>query len=136
MEIQTFYLAMAIQERKPGDYLTTTSCVSQFSPADGRFPFQVRLPYLMLLRRAGKGPEEEVTLKLNLIDQDGQSAGQPANARATGRFPAGAKFLALSGHILFAFPTPGDFRLDITADEETSAHLYSYDLEIGRGARV
>lgn len=133
MEIQTFYLAMEIQEDAPGNYTTITSCVCHFSPADGRFPCQVRFPYLMLLRRASKGSEETVTLKFNLINQDGRSVGKPRNAQASGRFPAGHKFLALSGHILFSFPAPGDYRLDITANEETSSHLYCYDLEIGSG---
>lgn len=135
MEIQTFYLAMEIQENAPGNYTTMTSCVSHFSPGDGRFPCQVRLPYLMLLRRARKDLAETVTLRFNLINQDGRSVGKPSNAQASGRFPAGHKFLALSGHILFAFPAPGDYRLDITANEETSSHLYSYDLEIGPGPR-
>ncbi len=135
MEIQTFLLAMEIHEEGPGNYTTVTSCISHFSPADGRFPCQVRFPYLMLLRRASNGSDETVTLKFNLINQDGQSVGKPCNARASGRFPAGHKFLALSGHILFLFPGPGDYRLDITADEETSAHLFSYDIEIGPGVR-
>lgn len=133
MEIQTFYLAMEIQEKAPGNYTTMTSCISQFSPSNGQFPFQMRLPYLMLLRRASKGPQETITLKFNLINQDGQSVGKPTNAKATGNFPRGHKFLALSGHIFFSFPDPGDYRLDITADEETSANLYSYDIEIGPG---
>jgi len=133
MEIQTFYIAMEVQQQGPGNYTTVTSCVSQFSPSDGRFPFQMRLPYLMLLRRASKVYQETIHLKFNLINQDGQSVGKPSNTRATGNFPAGHKFLALAGHILFSFPAPGDYRLDITADEATSASLYSYDLEIGPG---
>jgi len=133
VEIQTFYLAMEIQQQAPGNYTTITSCVSQFSPGDGRFPFQMRLPYLLLLRRASKANAETITLKFNLINQDGQSVGKPNNAKAAGQFPAGHKFLALSGHILFSFPGPGDYRLDITADEETLSNLYSYDLEIGPG---
>jgi hypothetical protein len=133
MEIQTFYLAMEIQEQGAGNYTTITSCVSHFTPADGKFPCQVRFPYLMLLRRASKGPQQPVTLKFNLINQDGQSVGKPSQVKATGLFPAGKKFLALSGHILFLFPAPGDYRLDITADEETSGHLYCYDIEIGPG---
>lgn len=136
MEIQTFFLAMEVQHQAPGDYTTITSCVSQFSPSNGRFPFQIRLPYLMLLRRASKQGEETISLKFNLINADGQNMGKPANTRATGQFPAGHKFLALAGHILFAFPAPGDYRLDITADEEMSASLYSYDLEIGPRPQV
>jgi hypothetical protein len=133
MEIQSFYLAMEIEETAPGNYTTMTSCVSQFSPGNGEFPFDMRLPYLMLLRRASKGPRQTISLKFNLIDQDGQSVGKPCNAKASGRFPASHKFLALSGHIFFSFPGPGGYRLDITADEDTSANLYSYDIEIGPG---
>jgi hypothetical protein len=135
VEIQTFFLAMEVQQHGPGNYTTVTSCVNQFSPSDGKFPFQMRLPYLMLLRRGSKGPGETIRLKFNLIDPDGQGAGAPSNLKATGHFPAGHKFLALAGQVLFAFPTPGDYRLDITTDAEMSANLYSYDLEIGPGPR-
>jgi hypothetical protein len=133
VEIQTFFLAMEIQQKGPGNYTAITACVNQFAPPDGRFPLQMRLPYLMLLRRASKGAGETIDLKFNLIDADGHSVGAPSNAKATGRFPAGHKYLALAGHILFAFPEPGSYRLDITADEDVSASLYSYDLEIGPG---
>jgi len=133
VEIQTFILAMEITQRGPGNYTAVTAGVSHFSPPDGSFPLQVRLPYLMLLRRARKAAEETISLKFNLIDEDGQDVGSPSNAQATGQFPAGHKFLALAGQILFEFPAPGDYRLDITADEDISANLYSYDLEIGPG---
>jgi hypothetical protein len=133
MEIQSFFLAMEIQQRSPGNYTAVTPCVTSFAPPDGAFPFQARLPYLLLLRRARKTTDDTVDLKFNLIDPDGQSTGQPANARATGTFPAGHKSLILAGHILFSFPAPGDYRLDITVNEDVSANLYSYDLEIGPG---
>lgn len=133
MEIQTFFLAMEVQQHAPGNYTAVTSCVNQFSPPDGKFPLQTRLPYLMLLRRASMEFEESLSLKFNLIDPDGQGTGSPSNTRATVRFPAGHKFLLLAGQILFSFPEPGEYRLDITADEETSGHLYSYDIEIGPG---
>jgi len=133
VEIQTFFLAMEVQQHAPGNYTAVTSCVNQFSPPDGRFPLNTRLPYLMLLRRSSKATEETLSLKFNLIDPDGQGAGSPSNTRATIQFPEGHKFLLLAGQILFSFPAPGDYRLDITADEETSAHLFSYDIEIGPG---
>jgi hypothetical protein len=133
MEIQTFLLAMEVQQHGPGNFTTVTSCVNQFSPSDGRFPFQMRLPYLMLLRRGSKGLGETIRLKFNLINPDGQGVGAPVNVMATGHFPAGHKFLALAGQILFAFPAPGDYRLDITTADQMSDQLYSYDLEIGPG---
>jgi hypothetical protein len=87
----------------------------------------------MLLRRASGADDDRITLRFNLIDEDGRSAGKPANVRATGRFAAGARTLLLAGRIRFLFPGPGDYRLDITADEGGSGSLYAYDIEIGAG---
>src|SRR5579885_3255671 len=124
---------MEIQRRGPGDFTATTPCVNHFSPPDGAFPLEVRLPYLMLVRRASQTADDRIALKFNLIDQDGRTAGKPANVRVTGRFARGDKTLLLEGHVLFSFPAPGEYRLDITADHEESASLYSYDIEIGAG---
>jgi hypothetical protein len=133
VEIQTFLLALEVRQHGPGDYTAVTACVSRFAPPDGEFPLRVRLPYLMLLRRSSGAAEETITLRFNLIDEDGRPAGAPADVRAAGSFPAGHKTLLLAGHILFEFPAAGCYRLDVTADEEVSAQLYSYDLEIGAG---
>jgi hypothetical protein len=124
---------MEIGRRGPGDFVATTPCVNHFSPPDGAFPLDVRLPYLMLVRRASGAVDDRIALKFNLIDEDGRNAGQPSNVRATGRFASGDRTLLLAGQILFSFPGPGDYRLDITADEEGSASLCSYDIEIGTG---
>jgi hypothetical protein len=132
VEVQTFFLALEVQRRGRGDYTAITPCVSQFAPPDGRFPFDARLPYLLLLRRASRGAEQPVALRFNLIDEDGRPAGKPADFRATGHFPAGHGWLLLSGHILFSFPEPGEYRLDITADD-LAGDLYSYEIEIGTG---
>jgi hypothetical protein len=133
VEIQTFLLAMEVRQRGPGDYTAVTACVSQFAPRDGGFPFRVRLPYLMLLRRPSTEAGEAITLRFDLIDEDGRRRGSPSGVRAAGAFPAGHKCLLLAGHIAFVFPAPGCYRLDITADEDVSSRLYSYDLEIGTG---
>jgi hypothetical protein len=87
----------------------------------------------MLVRRASATVDDQVRLKFNLIDEDGRGAGQPSNVQATGRFPPGERTLLLAGHIVFSFPGPGDYRLDVTADYEDSPTLYSYDVEIGPG---
>ncbi len=123
---------MEIQRRGPGDFVAVTPCVNHFSPPDGDFPLEVRLPYLMLVRRASGTAGEPIRLKFNLIDADGKSAGQPANVQATGRFAPGERTLLLAGHVVFSFPAPGDYRLDVTADAEAPS-LYSYDIEIGPG---
>jgi hypothetical protein len=133
MEIQTFLLAMEVRQRGPGDYTAVTACVSQFAPPDGAFPFHARLPYLMLLRRPSTEVGEEISLRFTLIDEDGRRAGAPSGVKAAGAFPAGHKCLLLAGHIAFVFPSPGCYRLDITAGEDGSSHLCSYDLEIGTG---
>ncbi len=124
---------MEIQRRGPGDFVAVTPCVNHFSPPDGEFPLAVRLPYLMLVRRASRTGEDSIRLEFNLIDEDGRNAGKPSNVQATGRFSPGEKTLLLAGHVVFSFPAPGDYRLDITADREESATLYSYDIEVGPG---
>jgi hypothetical protein len=134
MEIQSFFLALEVQNHGPGNYTAVTACVSQFAPPDGVFPLEARLPYLLLLHRPSADVGETFTLRFNLIDEDGRQVGSPADAQARGAFPAGRKCLLLAGHILFAFPAPGEYRLDITADEEGAGHLYSYNLEIGPGS--
>jgi hypothetical protein len=133
MEIQSFFLAMEVQNHGPGNYTAVTACLSRFSPPDGVWPLRVRLPYLMLLHRSSRDAGETFTLRFNLIDPDGHQVGSPSNTQAVGSFPDGHKCLLLAGHILFAFPAPGDYRLDITADEEGTGHLYSYDIEVGPG---
>jgi hypothetical protein len=87
----------------------------------------------MLVRRASPTADDRITLRFNLIDEDGRSAGEPSAVRATGRFPPGDRTLLLAGQIRFSFPAPGDYRLDVTADEETSATLFAYDIEVGPG---
>jgi hypothetical protein len=123
---------MEIQRHGPGSFTAVTPCVSQFAPAGG-FPLEVRLPYLLLVRRSSSTGDDEVRLRFNLIDEDGRDAGQPSQVRVAGTFPPGQRVLLLAGQILFSFPRPGDYRLDITAGEETSASLFAYDIEIGAG---
>lgn len=128
MEIQTFFLAMQLQKQGPGDFTAVTPCVSSFTPPDGVFPFNVRLPYLLLLRRPSVEAGDEITLRFNLIDEDGRQVGSPSNVEAAGRFPGGHRNLLLAGQIAFTFPAAGDYRLDITADGD---QLHGYNLEIG-----
>lgn len=128
LEIQTFLLAGSIQRDGEADgfngrNIVMTTCY----PADGIFPYREQLPCLMLLRRAVRGEEERFTLRMNVIDDEGESAGQ---ATLEDVFPAGEKFLTLFGPIECEFPAPGDYRIDIMADEDKSATVYSYDLEV------
>jgi hypothetical protein len=88
----------------------------------------------MLVRRASETTDDRIALRFNLIDEDGRAAGQPADAHAAGKFAAGERTLLLAGRILFQFPAPGDYRLDITADQDGSATLFTYDIEIATGA--
>jgi hypothetical protein len=124
---------MEIQRRGTGDFVAVTPCVNRISPSDASFPLKVRLPYLMLVRRASGTGDDHIHLKFNLIDEDGRNTGKPANVQATGRFSRSEKTLLLAGHIAFSFPAPGDYRLDITAGHETSPTLYAYDIEVGSG---
>lgn len=47
-----------------------------------------------------------------------------------GIFPNGHMFMSLHGNIEFSFPKAGDYRLDITADENKLPTIYHYNIEI------
>jgi len=101
-----------------------------FYSHDDKFSLDFQLPYFMLLRRPARNAEEDVSLRFNLIDLDGNPIGEPRNVKALGKFPSGFMFMTLHGTIAFSFPRIGDYRLDITADEDTMPFLYQYDIEV------
>jgi hypothetical protein len=130
MEVQRFMLCLALRQTTQGGFDATRVAVHSFYSKDGQFPLQFHMPFYMLIRRPDRGAEKAVTLRFNLIDQDGNPTGDPRNIKAIGSFPTGHMFINLRGTIEFSFPGIGDYRLDITADEETIPFLYQYDIEI------
>jgi len=88
-----------------------------------------KLPYFMLLRRDHRAYDEKFSLRFDLVDEDGLPAGEPAGFKHTAVFPTGARFFWFYGEIKFVFPAPGDYRLDITADEEGNPFVYAYNIE-------
>jgi hypothetical protein len=42
---------------------------------------------------------------------------------------AGERFLQFTGTVPLELPAPGDYRLDITADEEGRPFVYAYNME-------
>ena len=131
MEIQTFLLCKEIQKTgTSGVYNANHLAIHNFYPTDGVFPLQFSAPFYMLLRRQQKDGDEQITLRFDLVDQDGRNIGQPENFKAAGIFPSGHGFLTLTGHIGMMFPKAGEYRLDITADEDKLATVYAYNIEV------
>lgn len=131
MEIQTFMLCKQIRKTGPGsEYDASMIGLHSFYSLDGLFPLTFDMPYFMLLRRPDRGAEKDSSLTFNLVDMSGITIGEPQNVKAVGKFPSGFIFMVLTGRISFAFPRIGDYRLDITADEETSPSVYHYTIEI------
>jgi hypothetical protein len=130
MEIQSFILCKEIKESGTGTLLDGRWLgIHQLFPVDSGYPLHGTLPFFMLLRRDHRAYEENFSLRFDLVDQDGRPAGQPAGFKHTSVFPAGERFFHFCGDISFIIPAPGDYRLDITADEEGSPFVYAYNIE-------
>jgi hypothetical protein len=71
-------------------------------------------------------------LRLDLLDEDGRSAGFPRNLLGQGVFPAGERLLYLSVGIPFEFARPGRYQLSVTADEGLAGGVFYYNVEVGR----
>lgn len=130
MEIQSFLLAREIRKSEKNEYDASMIGAHNFFPRDGQYPLKFALPFFMLVRREHAEHEEEITLKFDLIDSDGRNTGSPNNFRARSLFPASHKFMTLTGNMEFYFPCAGDYRLDITADEEKLASVYHYNIQV------
>jgi hypothetical protein len=131
MEVQSFILCKQISQSRIGDMLDGQWIgLRTFFPAPGQsYPLRFKMPYYLLLRRQRGDIDEQCNLRVDLVDTDGRLAGQPVNFKVRAEFPAGAKFFHFYGIVDFEIPTQGDYRLDITADEEGRPFLYSYNIE-------
>lgn len=134
MEIQTFLLAASIEEMIPGNPHILNGkhiALHGFFPNPGcKFPLEAPLQFLMVLRRQNRDADEPLTLRFNLVDMDGRPVGRPRNIGIEGVFPKGMKLWKLRGMFSFMFPGPGDYRLDIIADENIIPSMYSYCIEV------
>ncbi len=131
MEIQTFLLAMKVTQVARNRYDVEQAALHCLEfPPESSFPVEFTLPALMLLRRGIGSAEAPFSLLFNLVDEDGRSVGRPNRLRAVGVFPAGPRFFYFPTQIAFAFPGTGCYRLDVTADEEFTGSVTSYNIEI------
>ncbi|MBW8035956.1 MAG: hypothetical protein FVQ79_10070 [Planctomycetes bacterium] len=131
MEIQSFLLCRELRKVGSGnEYDANLICLHSFYSLDGRFPLEFSLPYYMLLRRKTREGDETFSLRFNLIDSDGNRVGEPKDVKAISTFPNGHMFMSLQGTIHFSFPEIGDYRLDITADEEKFPFIFQYNIEV------
>ena len=136
IEIQTFFLAATIVQAGTGsNYDGKLVGAHHFFPLDSNFPLTSHIPYFLLLRRASRSHDEEITLRFNLLDQDGRTIGLPKEFVGRGVFPKEHKFMTLSGKIEFLFPADGDYSLSIVADEEKLPSTYTYDIEVTSGPK-
>lgn len=130
VEIQSFILCSGIGASGPdgmvnGHWLGIHSVF----PTQSGYPFEFTLPYFMLLRRNHRNYDEQFSLRFDLVNEDGQPVGLPKEFRHEGVFPSGKRFYQFHGSIKFIVPKPGDYRLDITADEEGNPFVYAYNIE-------
>jgi hypothetical protein len=84
----------------------------------------------MLLRRYSRIGNEPISLRFNLVNENGINCGKPNNIFVTGEFPDGSMYWTITGNIFFSFPNKGDYRLDIISDEEKLPFIYNYNIEI------
>ena len=98
--------------------------------SDMNFPIRFKLPGVLLLRRESKFRDVPISMRFDLIDEDGNPAGLPHRFVKEDVFPDGYRFYNYMVHLDFEFPKPGQYRLDITVDEEFAANVYSYDIDI------
>jgi hypothetical protein len=131
MEIQCFMLCAALSKvGAEAVYDAHMIGMHSFFSRDGTFPLQFDTPYFMLLRRDTRELEQQFSLRFDLVDQDGRCVGEPNNARHNGVLPAGHRFYVLSGMMRLVFPGIGDFRIDVTADEDGLLSVFPYAVEV------
>jgi hypothetical protein len=131
MEIQSFILCKEVTSAGVGTMFDghLLGITSLFPTGATGYPLHGNLHFFMLLRRDHRGYDENFSLRFDLVDADGRPAGQPAGFKHTAVFPAGARFFHYYGDVSFDIPAPGDYRLDITADEEGTPFVYAYNIE-------
>lgn len=131
MEIQTFLLATKVTRVAKNRFDVEQAALNSLEfPPESSFPYRLSLPALMLLRREIASSEAPISLLFDLVDEDGRSSGHPSHFLFRSVFPAGTRYAYFPTQIAFEFPSPGNYRLDITADEGLTAGVYSYGIDI------
>jgi hypothetical protein len=133
MEIQSFILCAGITPTAGGRikmFDGQVMGIRSFFPNPGyNYPVHHPLPFYILLRREHKDYDEQCSLRFDLVDLDGRQVGAPKGEKFKTIFPAGERFLQFTGTVPLELPAPGDYRLDITADEEGRPFVYAYNIE-------
>lgn len=130
MEIQTFLLAERVHKKGHRFDVENAALANMDCTRETEFPIRFTLPALLLLRRETYTGEAPFSLRFNLVNEDGQAAGQPNDLVCRGSFPPGVWFARLMAKISFEFPAPGRYRLDITSDEGLAGDVYHYNISI------
>jgi len=131
MEIQSFLLCGEVQHVAHSSiYHAQMIGIHSFHSLDGTYPLRLSSPYYLLLRREQRLGDEQFTVRFDLVDQDGRTAGEPRGHKYLGLFPAGARFYTLHGMVDLVLPAIGDYRLDIVADEESHGSVFPYNIEV------
>jgi hypothetical protein len=134
MEIQSFVLCRGIDSSGPdGPVNGRWLGLHSFLPTGSGYPLVFTMPYFMLLRREHRAYDEGFSLRFDLVNEDGLPAGEPHGFRHQAVFPTGSRFYQFHGNINIVIPAPGDYRLDITADEEGIPFVYAYNIEATEG---
>jgi hypothetical protein len=137
MEIQSFILCAEVTPTAGGRIKMLDGHIlglRSFFPLPGnRYPLRFPMQFFILLRRGHRDYDEQCSLRFDLVDTDGRAAGMPAGAKADLVFQKGNKFMHFNGNVTFEIPGPGDYRLDITADEEGRPFIYAYNIEATEG---
>lgn len=130
MEVQTFLLAGTVQySKRQRGFNITQAPAHSFAPEDAQFPFRCEVMWLLVLRRSSRSGVQPFTFRIQLVDDSGNPL-EGNSALAVGNFDVGQKFMIRNGNAIFTFPSPGDYRIDLFADETSNASVYSYDIEI------
>lgn len=128
MEIQSLILCRRLKyDEDTGEYTLFMPCATLQAEHD-RYPLKSDMCIFMPLRRPDSTADQITTLLFNLIDEDGRPVGKPRDWQIIGRMPSGDRFNYLGGTVHLEFPAPGLYRLDVVADKDRSASLYSYEI--------
>ncbi len=130
MEVQTFFLAEKIERHGRRHDVTNAALAMMECSPETPFPIRFTLPALAVLRRESDSADAPISLRLDLVDEDGRPAGLPRRLLARGVFPAGNRLYYLMANVELEFPRPGVYCLNVTADEGLTGSVYHYNIEI------
>jgi hypothetical protein len=130
MQVQIFLLARKVTMSGHNFDILGTGVSSFDATSECVFPTRFTFPAFIMLSRESEVGDAPFTLRLNLVDEDGRSAGKPQQMLVKGMFPNGVWQAKLMAKIDFEFPKIGNYRLDLTADEGLTGDVYHSDMRI------